>query len=1245
MEDCYCLLRNQKLVAYVVKPENISSELLNNHLKSELPGYPIPYKYVSLSALPLTDSGEVDEKNLVNIAVMDAQLIPAWEEQIISKLEIEQAAILIEPKQKKIPPIHLEKLLPSTQVIFNKVSTTIETSEVKKRENNGSQLRIKPPAISHGEALIFPESAPKTLGEMLQKTAGKFPHKGITYINSNGYEEVQSYPQLLEDAQRILSGLRKLGLKPQDKVIFQLKENRDFINAFWGCVLGGFIPVPVEIPLRYDQNNANLNKLQNSWDILEKPLILTDKNLLPQLSQWFENLNNTNFKLQTIENLKSSLPNKDYYNFQSEDLAVLMPTSGSTGIPKAVMLSNLNLLSMTSGTINMNGFTCEDITLNWMPMDHVGALVFLSIMAVDLGCQQIHTPTEYILQNPLNWLDLIARHQATVSWAPNFAFNLLCDRADEINHKNWNLSSMKFLVNAGEAIVAKTARNFLKLLAQHQLPSTVLHPAFGMCETCSGITWSNNFSLETNSDENIFVSVGSPIPGASIRITDENGNLVQEKTIGWVELQGSSVTKGYYQNKRANNEAFTEDGWFKTGDLGFIQEGRLTITGRKKDVIIVNGANYYSHEIEAAVEELASVEVSYTAACGVSVAGKNTEELVIFFVPYLSKQNQLPSLLKKIREKVVKQCGINPSYLIPLEKERIPKTSIGKIQRSLLKQSFMDGEFTSIRQEVDLLLENANTIPNWFYRKVWQKKQSKTPLVANPSEKSLTLIFADNLGLAAQLQEELSQQNQPYAQVTIGYNFACINPNHYSLAPENPQHYRLLIDSLLEKNQKIGQIIHLWDYKQQEEISSLEELESTQKQGVYSLLSLVQALEKTQGSQHRVKLLWIANNSQSVNPTDKIEPQKATVLGLLKTIAQEKSWLTTRHLDLLKAEELNSSYIWQELYSVDNELEVAIRDKQRFVSRLETVNMTGENKQEIPIKTGGTYLLTGGLGGIGTIIAKYLLENYQANLILVGRTQLEENNQQVRAKIRRYQELEKLPGSIIYQAVDICDLVGLQQVVEKATSQWGTQLDGVIHMAGIIQEKAIEEETPSSIAAVLRPKVSGTWVLHQLLKHKEDALFIHFCSAYAFFGGDTVAAYAAANSFQSAWGDYQYKNGFKSYCCSWSMWNETGMAQGYQFLQEIIRKKGYFVINTQQGINSFLAALSHCENNLLIGLDGTKANVEHLIAECQPKQKLTAYFTSDKPEINQFYLQNLQLQLYDYFGIPNQVDFIQLEKM
>src|SRR4029434_3815578 len=149
---------------------------------------------------------------------------------------------------------------------------------------------------------------------------------------------------------------------------------------------------------------------------------------------------------------------------------------------------------------------------------------------------------------------------------------------------------------------AKTARKFLQLLRRHGLPVDALRPAFGMSETCSGITWSAGFTLENSTADMVFVELGRPIPGAAMRIVDERGQVVEELVVGRVQFQGPSVTSGYLNNPALNKEAFTEDGWFNTGDIGYMDNGCLVITGRDKDDIIINGVNYYSHEIEAVVE-------------------------------------------------------------------------------------------------------------------------------------------------------------------------------------------------------------------------------------------------------------------------------------------------------------------------------------------------------------------------------------------------------------------------------------------------------------------------------------------------------------------------------------------------------------------------------------------------------------------------------------------------------------------
>jgi microcystin synthetase protein McyG len=596
-----------------------------------------------------------------------------------------------------------------------------------KPQNANPKVTSNQLALSYGGALTKTANMPTRLSDLLERAALR--DKGVVYIQSDGSEHFQPYNHLLEEGKRILAGLRKFGLKPQDQVIFQIDKAQDFIPAFWGCILGGFVPVPISIAPTYEQLNSTINKLHNAWQMLAQPLVLTSSNLAPKIRSLSTFLNDSNFQVETVANLRNNQPEQIIHGSLADDLALLLLTSGSTGMPKAVMLTHSNLLSMSAGTVQMNHFSSQDVTLNWMPLDHVGAIAFLGLMAIDLGCQQIQVPTDFILKNPLKWLELIERHQATISWAPNFAFSLINERAKEINQRTWDLSSMRFLVNAGEQIVAKTARQFLKLLDKHGLPANALRPAFGMSETCSGITWSTGFSLDNSSDDMSFVELGGPIPGAALRIVDDNNQIVSEGTTGRLQVKGPSVTQGY--NPERNNEVFSEEGWFTTGDIGYLQQGCLVLTGRDKDDIIINGINYYSHEIEAVVEELENIEISYTAAGAVRLSGDNSDKLVIFFVAKTEEPTELKELMKKIRGHIVKNVGVNPDYLVPVTKETIPKTAIGKIQRAQLSQRFEAGEFASIIQQ-------------------WTQKPAKsiqaTPLTE--IERQIATIWQDVLGIA-----------------------------------------------------------------------------------------------------------------------------------------------------------------------------------------------------------------------------------------------------------------------------------------------------------------------------------------------------------------------------------------------------------------------------------------------------------------------------------------------------------------
>ncbi len=1106
VKDCKLLLKETKsgdrqIIAYVVAASSFAPEQLQSCLREYIPESLLPKAYVPVNNLPLTDTGEIDIQKLMSLEIIDSELVREWEEKLNSTAQIERAAVIIREDTDKLSNLHLADLLPNWQKGQNRA---IEPTKQVLKSVNSESTEEKKPAICHGESLQLAADAPQNLAEVLLKAAKQDEVKGIIYVGGDGLQISQSYAELLETASKILARLQNLGLKPQDKVILQLERNQDFIEAFWACILGGFVPVPISIASNYDPSNNYAKKLVNAWQMLEKPLVLTSSNLALQISNLVDRLNLENFQIQTVDNLRSGDGNSasQYHQARSSDLALLLLTSGSTGMPKGVKLSHSNIIGSIAGTSEIGNFTSQDISLNWLPLDHPGPLIRCVIRMVYLGSQQIHAPTAMVLQDPLKWLDWIERYKVTSTWSPNFAFALLNNCAQEIEKRHWDLSSLKSWLNTAEPIVPQTAQKVLELLKPCGLTDNVMHSSWGMAETASGITHSQSY-LEKSTVA--FAELGKPIPGISLRIVNERDRVVSEKTIGYLQVKGTTVTSGYDRNIEINREAFSDDGWFKTGDLGYLEEGRLVITGRSKDVIIINGNNCYSHEIEAVVEEIEGIEISYTAACGIRKTGANTDSVAIFFHTFIQDDDRLKELLKQIQKNVAGKIGVVPSYLIPVEKQAIPKTSIGKIQRSQLVERFTAGEFEEIVKKIDILLGNDRTLPDWFYRLQWRAKEAVT--LETSLKEGLTLVFLDSLGLGEYLCEELKKSDCATAQpsdratvaVEIGANFTQLAPDRYCIDPKNPQHYQRLLESVSKDNQSIEQILHLWTYDNYNgEIESLEDLEKAQIRGVYSLLLLVQALEKVR-EKTPVKLQVIASHSQATNESEDVAYERSPLIGMLKTIPQEMTWLDCRHLDLSQeAPQINAAYVLRELKVIQKEEEVAYRQGKRLISRLERVKMRHSDRQS-PLRAGGMYLISGGLGGIGVEIAKYLLQEYQARLLLVGRTPLPprekwsahlEEGGKLGDRIQAYLSLEGLnAGEIAYAAIDLSDLEGLQQLVNEYSQQWNCQLNGVIHLAGTIQTSPILEETPQNATATFAPKIEGTWVLYQLIKNQPNSLF------------------------------------------------------------------------------------------------------------------------------------------------------------
>ncbi|MGC0313983.1 alpha/beta fold hydrolase [Kitasatospora acidiphila] len=535
-------------------------------------------------------------------------------------------------------------------------------------------------------------SAPSSIAHLLLRAAGQHPESGLHYPENSAAARdrpPQSYPELLTGARTVLGGLRERGLRPRDKVVLLLEQPEEFLAAFWACVLGGLVPVPMAAlggdPERWAA------QLQHVSTLLDGPLLVTDRKLKAELPQV------AGLVVAELDELAGAEPAVELHEAAPEDPAMLVLTSGSTGNSKAVILTHANLLASMAGKNGYHRLACADVSLNWVSFDHVAALLECHLLPLYAGASQVHVRAATVLGDPLEFLRLVSALGVTMTFTPNFMLGLLNPLADRLTERGpVDLSRLRHIISGGEAVVRTTGETFLERFAAHGLRPTALWPAFGMTETCAGSIYSRAFPTADQGQE--FANLGLPVGGLRIRVADQDDRELGEGETGELQLAGAMITPGYYNNEVATKEAFTADGWFRSGDLGRIDEGRLTLVGRSKDSIIVNGVNYFSHDIETVLGQLDDVAGSYVAAFPTRAPGSDTEQLVIAFHPRTADGDETGRyrVLSAVRSGVVAHWGFRPALLLPLPEDAFPKTSLGKIQRSLMRKRLEAGAYTEV---------------------------------------------------------------------------------------------------------------------------------------------------------------------------------------------------------------------------------------------------------------------------------------------------------------------------------------------------------------------------------------------------------------------------------------------------------------------------------------------------------------------------------------------------------------------
>ncbi|HTQ31720.1 MAG TPA: SDR family NAD(P)-dependent oxidoreductase, partial [Opitutaceae bacterium] len=527
-----------------------------------------------------------------------------------------------------------------------------------------------------------------------------------------------------------------------------------------------------------------------------------------------------------------------------------------------------------------------------------------------------------------------------------------------------------------------------------------------------------------------------------------------------------------------------------------------------------------------------------------------------------------------------------PDFIVPLTKGQIPKTAIGKIQRAQLKQQFEAGEFAAALARVQPAAKPA-AASSWFYRRVWRE----TALPAErPWPEGPWLVLADELGVGQMLAEALRAKGCFCAMVIPGPAFASLTPGQFSVNPHAPADYDRVWAALKAEGRTPRQTVYLWSYGPKFAAAAAAEFEGAPERGALGLLGLAQAIARGKKDEEPHHLWVVSNHAFAVQAGEGVAFEKAGLSGLLKTLPQEIPGMSCTQVDLADAEvSAQVGRLAREFGDPETPAEIAYRAGIRYRAWLAGVE-TAEAAGEPGLLRGGCYLISGGVGGIGREIARYLAAEFQARLLLIGRSPAET----VEPRLR---ELRNLGGEIAYVSVDIADQAGVNAAIAGAEAGWGRPLDGIFHLAGVLETRLLIDETRETLQRSLRSKTTGAWVLHQLAQSRPGLLVVNFSSLLGYFGGYQYGAYAVANAFLEGLSQHQRSLGLRSFCLMWSSWSNTGMNQGGAEEEAATQAKGYFSLTLAQGLEALGFALRTNHPQLVIGLNGRNANIRpHLEA-------------------------------------------------
>jgi len=570
--------------------------------------------------------------------------------------------------------------------------------------------QVEMPEGEAAESKAEPAAA-GTLAEALQWHVQTHPERTHIFLYE-GEDEPKpiSYQALWQGARRAAAGLVRHGVKPGDRVALMLPTGQGYFYGFFGTLLAGGVPVPIYPPTRPSQLEEHLLRhariLQNAGTrvLITVPEARAVARLLKTQTQVLEHI-------LTPDDLDGEGAELEPVSRQPGDLAFLQYTSGSTGDPKGVRLTHADLLANIRAMGRAVQVSPSDVFISWLPLYHDMGLIGAWLGSLYFGMPLVVMSPLSFLSRPSRWLWAIHRHKGTLSASPNFGYELCRSKIPAEQLEGLDLSSWRWAFNGAEPVSPETLERFADHFAPHGFRGNALAPVYGLAEAAVGLAFPppgrgplvdsirrDPFTREGRAqqvppdhpDALHMVACGRALPGYQVRIVDGQDRPLPERREGTLQFQGPSATAGYFENPEATRSLYHGE-WLDTGDLAYLADGEIYVTGRIKELIIRGGRNIFPYEVEQAVGELPGIRKGCVAVFAATDERAGTERVVVVAETRERDEAEQERLRALVHEHSTDLLGGPPDEVVIAPPHTVLKTSSGKIRRSSLRSLYEQG--------------------------------------------------------------------------------------------------------------------------------------------------------------------------------------------------------------------------------------------------------------------------------------------------------------------------------------------------------------------------------------------------------------------------------------------------------------------------------------------------------------------------------------------------------------------------